>query len=189
MFAQWREIDRLNDRFARDGGGFRIFKGIESDILTDGRLDYPDEVLAGFDFVIGSVHSVLDMDPDAMLERFKRAADNRYLTIIGHPTGRLLLRREGNAFDLEALIRHASDAGAAIEINSNPWRLDMDWRHGRLARACGLMSAVCPDAHHPDGIADITYGVGIARKAGFAARHILNTKPVDALSAWFQNRR
>ena len=189
VFAQWREIDRLNDRFARDGGGFRIFKGIESDILTDGRLDYPDEVLAGFDFVIGSVHSVLDMAPDAMLERFKRAADNRYLTIIGHPTGRLLLRREGNAFDLEALIRHASDAGAAIEINSNPWRLDMDWRHGRLARACGLMSAVCPDAHHPDGIADITYGVGIARKAGFAARHILNTKPVDALSAWFQNRR
>lgn len=188
VFAQWREIDHLNDRFARDGGGFRIFKGIESDILTDGRLDYPDEVLAGFDFVIGSVHSVLDMAPDAMLERFKRAVDNRYLTIIGHPTGRLLLRREGNAFDLEALIRHTADAGAAIEINANPWRLDMDWRHGRLARACGLMSAVCPDAHHPDGIADITYGVGIARKAGFAAPQILNTKSADALAAWFQNR-
>lgn len=189
VFAQWKEIDALNERFTKDGIGFSIFKGIESDILTDGRLDYPDEVLAGFDFVIGSVHSVLDMPPDAMLERFKRAVDNRHLRMIGHPTGRLLLKREGNPFDLEALIRHAAEAGVAIEINANPWRLDLDWRHGRLARACGLMSAVCPDAHEPAGIADITYGVGIARKAGFTPGHILNTKSAEALSAWFQNRR
>lgn len=189
VHAQWREIDALNSRFASEGVDFRVFKGIESDILTDGRLDYPDEVLAGFDFVIGSVHSVLDMAPEAMLDRFKRAVDNRHLRIIGHPTGRLLLRREGNAFDLEALIRYASDAGVAIEINASPWRLDLDWRHGRLARQCGLLSAVCPDAHEPEGIADITYGVGIARKAGFTAAHILNTKSAAELSAWFQNRR
>lgn len=183
---QWKEIDAINTRFVQEGADFRVFKGIESDILPDGRLDYPDDILAGFDFVIGSVHSSLDMAPDAMLDRFRRAIDNPHLRIVGHPTGRLLLRREGNPFDLEALIRHAADAGTAIEINANPWRLDLDWRHGRLARECGLMSAVCPDAHEPDGIGDIRYGVGIARKAGFTAERILNTRTAAELAAWFQ---
>ncbi len=188
VFAQWKEIDALNDGYARAGVDFRILKGIESDILTDGRLDYDDDVLAGFDFVIGSVHNVLDMPVDAMLERFKRAVDHPACRIIGHPTGRLLLRREGNAFDLDALIDHAAAAGVAIEINASTWRLDMDWKYGPHARQVGLMSSINPDAHETDGLDDVRYGVGIARKAGFGPGSILNTKPVDELVAWFKSR-
>lgn len=188
VMAQWAEIDEMNESFDKNGIPFHVFKGIESDILADGRLDYPDDVLSGFDFVIASVHSSLDMAPEAMLNRFKRAVDNRHCTIIGHPTGRLLLKRDGNPFDMDSLIEHASAAGVAIEINASPWRLDLDWRHGRKARETGLMSSICPDAHDTEGIADIRFGVGVARKAGFTTSHILNTMSTDDIRTYFSSR-
>ncbi|MBP3192759.1 DNA polymerase/3'-5' exonuclease PolX [Natronogracilivirga saccharolytica] len=188
VHQQWEEIDALNKEFAESAGGngFVILKGIESDILSDGRLDYPDEVLAGFDMVIGSVHSVLDQPPDAMLGRLMQAAEHPHIHMIGHPTGRLLLRRDGNKADLNRLITHAAAHNTAIEINANPWRLELDWRYGRKARDAGLMSAVCPDAHSTDGLDHVRYGVGTARKAGFSAGQILNTLSVKELFAWLK---
>lgn len=188
VYAQWAEIDELNESFAKNHIPFQVFKGIESDILTDGSLDYPDDILAGFDFIIASVHSSLDMAPEAMLNRFKRAVDNPHCTIVGHPTGRLLLKRDGNPFDMDALIEHASAAGVAIEINASPWRLDLDWRHGRKAREAGLMSSICPDAHDTEGIADIRFGVGVARKAGYTKSRILNTMSTDDIRTYFSSR-
>ncbi len=181
---QWEEIDALNSEFADMGIDFTILKGIESDILTDGRLDYPDDLLAEFDLVIGSVHSGLDQPPEKMLNRLMEAAAHPYLHMVGHPTGRLLLRRDGSKADLNRLIEHAAKHKTAIEINANPWRLDLDWRYGRKARECGLMSAVCPDAHNIKGLDHMRYGIGIARKAGFTAGHILNAKTLTDLKKW-----
>jgi DNA polymerase (family 10) len=189
VFAQWKEIDALNEAFAKQGTEFRIFKGIESDILLDGSLDYPPDVLAGFDFVIASVHSSLDMEPEKMLERLKKAAENPFTNILGHPTGRLLLKREGNPFDMNTLIDAAAAACTAIEINANPWRLDLDWRYGQKARQAGLLTAICPDAHETDGIDDVTFGVAVARKAWFEPERVVNTKTVVALESWFRSKR
>lgn len=186
VFKQWKEIDALNNQFAKEGVRFRIFKGIESDILADGSLDYNADILRGFDFVIASVHFSLDMEPQKMLERFKRAIENPYSRIIGHPTGRLLLKRDGNPFDLNELIDFAAEHKTAIEINASPWRLDLDWRYGRKAEQAGLMSAICPDAHDIEGLQDVRFGVAIARKARFTKERILNSKTIEALEAWFK---
>ena len=181
---QWEEIDALNREYADKGIDFTIIKGIESDILADGRLDYPDDLLAEFDLVIGSVHSGLDHPPEKMLNRLMEAAAHPQVHVVGHPTGRLLLRRDGNKADLNRLIEHASKHKTAIEINANPRRLDLDWRYGRKARECGLMSAVCPDAHDIKGLDHMRYGIGIARKSGFTAGHILNAKTLADLKKW-----
>lgn len=183
---QWEEIDDLNSQFADKGIDFTILKGIEADILTDGRLDYPDDLLEGFDLVIGSVHSGLDQPPEKMLNRLMEAAAHPHIHIIGHPTGRLLLRRDGTKADLNRLIGHAAKHKTAIEINANPRRLDLDWRYGRKARECGLMSAICPDAHDINGLDHMRYGIGIARKAGFTAAHILNAKTLPDLKKWLK---
>ncbi len=183
---QWEEIDALNREFADQGKDFVILKGIESDILSDGKLDYPDDLLAEFDLVIGSVHSGLDHPPEKMRDRLMTAAAHPQIHMIGHPTGRLLLRRDGSKADLNRLIEHAAEHKTAIEINANPWRLDLDWRYGRKARECGLMSAVCPDAHDIAGLDHVRYGIGTARKAGFTAGHILNTKPLGELKKWLK---
>ncbi len=185
---QWKEIDAVNDKLAREGHNFRVFKGIESDILADGSLDYDEDVLAGFDFIIASVHFSLDMPPDKMLDRLVRAVEHPKTTILGHPTGRLLLRRDGSKVDLNTVIERAAAAGTAIEINANPWRLDIDWRYGNKAKEVGLMTAVCPDAHETDGIDDIQYGVRIARKAKFNKERVLNTLGTKELSEWFKRK-
>ena len=185
---QWEEIDALNREFADQGREFKILKGIESDILSDGSLDYPDDLLAEFDLVIGSVHSGLDHPPEKMLDRLMTAAANPHIHMIGHPTGRLLLRRDGSKADLNRLIEHAAEHKTAIEINANPWRLDLDWRFGRKVRECGLMSAICPDAHDIAGLDHVRYGVGIARKAGFQAAHILNAKPIRDIKKWLDKK-
>jgi DNA polymerase (family 10) len=182
---QWEEIDQLNEQYAQQEIDFRIFKGIESDILSDGSLDYEDELLEQFDFVIASVHNGLGMDQEAMTQRFMRAIEHPATKIIGHPTGRLLLKREESKLDMNALIEHAAQHNTAIEINANPMRLDLDWRHGNKARSEGLMSAVCPDAHTTDSIDYIRYGVKIARKGKFGPDRILNTKTAEELADWF----
>jgi DNA polymerase (family 10) len=185
---QWEEIDKLNEKFASEGTDFRIFKGIESDILSNGDLDYKDKILEGFDFVIASVHNGLDMSRDKMMTRFRNAISNPYTDIVGHPTGRLLLQRDGSDLDMNELVELAAEHNTAIEINANPYRLDLDWRHGNKARDVGLMSSINPDAHSKDGIDYIPYGVRIARKAKFNKDRILNTKSAEELAEWFANR-
>lgn len=185
---QWHEIDELNEKFHKEGIGFRVFKGIESDILMDGSLDYDEDILKGFDFIIASVHFSIDMPAEKMLDRLVRAVENPYTTILGHPTGRLLLKRDGSKVDLNHVIERAASAGTAIEINASPWRLDLDWRYGNKARELGLMTAVCPDAHDTDGIDDIQYGVKIARKAKFDKARVLNTKSTIEIEQFFSRK-
>lgn len=183
---QWDEIDKLNEEFADKD--FRIFKGIESDILSDGSLDYEDELLEGFDLVVASVHNGLDMSRKKMMDRFRNAIKNPFTRIIGHPTGRLLLQRDGSELDMNELIELAAKHNTAIEINANPRRLDLDWRHGNKAKEVGLMSSINPDAHSKKGIDNIPYGVRIARKAKFEKERILNTQSADQVTKWFKAR-
>lgn len=183
---QWEEVNNLNEEFADKN--FRIFKGIESDILGDGSLDYDDEILEGFEFVIASVHNGLEMSRDKMMTRFRNAITNPHTDIVGHPTGRLLLQRDGSDLDLNELIELAAEHNTAIEINANPWRLDLDWRHGNKAKDVELMTSINPDAHSKKGIDHITYGIRIARKAKFEKARVLNTKSADELAEWFRQR-
>ena len=186
---QWEEIDKLNKEFAENDIDFKIFKGIESDILSDGSLDYEEEILDGFDFVIASVHNGLDMSRDKMMTRFRNAIKNPHTDIVGHPTGRLLLQRDGSDLDMNELIELAAEHNTAIEINANPRRLDLDWRHGNKAKEVGLLSAINPDAHSKRGIDHISYGVQTARKAKFEKQRILNTKSAEELLDWFESHR
>ena len=186
---QWEEIDKLNKEFAENDIHFKIFKGIESDILSDGSLDYEEEILDGFDFVIASVHNGLDMSRDKMMTRFRNAIKNPHTDIVGHPTGRLLLQRDGSDLDMNELIELAAEHNTAIEINANPRRLDLDWRHGNKAKEVGLLSAINPDAHSKRGIDHISYGVRTARKAKFEKQRILNTKSAEELLDWFESHR
>lgn len=181
---QWQEIDGVNATLS----GFRVLKGIESDILVDGALDYPDEVLAGFDFIIGSIHSRFNVSRDEMTERVCRAMDSRYLTIVGHPTGRLLLSREAYPIDLDRVFSKAAETGVAIEINADPHRLDLDWRVLAEARAHGVTMSIGADAHNLAGLANVEFGVGIARKGGLGPDAILNCRDVDGFLAFAQTR-
>ncbi|MCH8568204.1 MAG: DNA polymerase/3'-5' exonuclease PolX [Balneolales bacterium] len=185
---QWDEIDELNEHFRENGVEFRVFKGIESDMLQDGSLDYPDEILEGFDFVIASLHASLDMPPDKMLARYTRAIENPFTRIVGHPTARLLLRRDGSKVDINKLVELAAKHNTAIEINASPWRLDIDWRYGQKAKKEGLLTAICPDAHDIPGLDDMKYGVAIARKGWFSKDRIINTKTAEELETWFRSR-
>ncbi|WP_142714020.1 DNA polymerase/3'-5' exonuclease PolX [Fodinibius sediminis] len=185
---QWDEIDQLNEELSAEGKDFRIFKGIESDILSDGSLDYEDEILEGFDLVIASVHSSLGLPQEKMMERFRRAIENPYTHMVGHPTGRLLLKRNGSRLDMNRLIELAAEHHTAIEINANPWRLDLDWRHGDKAKEVDLLSSINPDAHSIEGIDYIQYGVRIARKGKFDKGRILNTRSADQFAAWLKDR-
>jgi DNA polymerase (family 10) len=183
---QWRAIDALNDRYA---GAFRLFKGVECDILADGTLDYPDEVLAGFDYVVASVHSRFGLSREAMTERIVRAVAHPMVTMLGHPTGRLLLARDAYALDLEAVIAAAAAHGTMIEINANPHRLDLDAPHARRARDLGVAIAINPDAHSTAGLDDLDYGLGQARRAGLRPEDVLNTRPAGEVAGLFARRK
>jgi DNA polymerase (family X) len=187
---QHAEIDALNARYA-DGSSaaFRIFKGIESDILASGDLDYPAEVLASFDYVVGSVHSGFRSTREEMTERIVRAVRNPALTILGHPTGRLLLRREGYPVDVRAVIEAASESGVVIEINANPHRLDLDWREVRYAVELGVLIAINPDAHSIPELENVAFGVNMARKAGLSPDQILNCWSLEEIDGYLAERR
>lgn len=178
---QHQEIDAINARTA----DFKIFKGIEVDILQDGSLDFADDVLASFDFVIASVHSNFNLSMDAMTERICRALRNPYVTMLGHPTGRLLLAREPYALDMEKVIEIAGEEKKIIEINASPYRLDLDWRWGRLAKAKGVKTALNPDAHSIEGLQDYHYGIGIARKGWFEKGDVLNSYSLSEVEQYF----
>ena len=158
-----------------------IFKGIECDILPDGSLDYPDETLSSFDFVIASIHSNFQMPEGEMTQRIIRAIQNPYVTMLGHPTGRLLLSREGYVFDLRKVIVVAGENSVILELNANPYRLDLDWRMGLYAKEKGCLISINPDAHSLEGILNVVYGVGIARKGWFTKEEVFNTKTASVM--------
>lgn len=181
---QFEEIDRLNREYA----GFKIFKGIEADILADGRLDYPDEVLARFDLVIGSVHSQFQMSREEMTERILRALDNPYLTMLGHPSGRILLQRPSYGVDLEAVIGRAAQNGVILEFNASLYRLDLDWRWCKKAREQGVVIAVNPDAHSLGELDLVRLNLAVARKGWLEGEDVFNTRTVEEVSAYFSGR-
>ncbi|WP_297335415.1 DNA polymerase/3'-5' exonuclease PolX [Algoriphagus sp.] len=185
VLKQHEEINALNQELAP----FKIFKGIESDILGDGSLDYPDEILAKFDFIVSSVHSILNMDVTRATNRLLTAIQNPYTTILGHPTGRLLLRREGYPIDHKAIIDACADHEVVIEINANPWRLDLDWRWVRYAMEKGVKLAINPDAHEMEGYRDMKYGVLVGRKGGLTKEMTLNALNREEISTYFENRK
>ncbi|WP_192351251.1 helix-hairpin-helix domain-containing protein [Algoriphagus sp. Y33] len=184
ILKQHKEIDELNKEMAP----FRIFKGIESDILSDGKLDYEDNVLASFDFIVSSVHSILNMDINRATSRLITAIENPYTTILGHPTGRLLLRRQGYPIDHKAIIDACAANNVVIEINANPWRLDLDWRWVRYAMDQGVKLSINPDAHEMEGYADMKYGVLVGRKGGLTKEMTLNAMSVDEITNYFGSR-
>lgn len=185
VVRQHDEIDALNETF----DDFRILKGIEADILPSGKLDYDDATLDRFDYVIGSVHSRFRMSEADMTARIINALDDPRLTILGHPTGRLLLSREPYAVDMNAVIEKAAEAGVAIELNADPHRLDLDWRHCRRAKELGVAIEIGPDAHSTGGLDNVAIGVGIARKGWLERDDILNARSADDVVAFATARR
>ena len=183
--AQWARIDELNEKYP----GLHLFKGIEADILKDGRLDYDEDLLAGFDFVIASIHSHFHLDSRTQTERLIRALQSPFTTMLGHPTGRMLLAREGYAPDMTAVIDAAAEYGKIIEINTTPKRLDLDWRHLPYAKEQGVRISINPDAHRMTAIQTIPLGVMIARKAGLTTRDVINTRGVDDVKTCFEETR
>src|SRR6266702_2725008 len=175
---QQEEIDALNEEYA---GRLRILKGTECDILRDGSLDYADDVLQSFDFVIASIHSNFNLPSEEQTRRMIRAISNPYVNIIGHPTGRILLGREGYTLDIEAVIDAAAEHGVCIEINASPLRLDLDWRYLHRARDKGIRIPIDPDAHALAELDEMYYGVGVARKGWLRARDVLNTMQTEEL--------
>jgi DNA polymerase (family X) len=187
---QHAAIDAWN---RKRGGELHLFRGVEADILQDGQLDYAaqgdDAVLDAMDYVVGSVHSNFRMERAAMTKRVQRALADPRLTFLGHATGRLLLTRDGYDIDLDAIIRSASEHGAALEINADPHRLDMSWQHWPAARALGIRTAVNPDAHSVGGMSNVRYGVGIARKAWLGVADVVNAWPLEDVQAYFEESR
>jgi DNA polymerase (family 10) len=182
---QQTEIDRLN-RSAK--GRFRVFKGIESDILPDGSLDYDEAVLKQFDLVIASVHSQFRMDRTAQTERILRAVQNPFVHVLGHMTGRQLLRRPGYDIDIERVLAACAKHGVAVEINANPWRLDIDWRWHRRAAELGCLFAINPDAHSTREIDNVRWGLAMARKGGISPERVVNTLRRDDFERWLRRR-
>lgn len=189
ILEQHAEIDALNARFVAEGVDFRVLKGIEADILPCGRVDYDAAFLDRFDFVIGSVHTRYGMNAEQMTNRVLKALDDPHLTILGHPTGRLLLTREPYAIDLEAVIAKAGRVGVAIELNADPHRLDIDWRACRIAAEQGTLVSIGPDAHSPQGFENLELGVAQARKGWLSAANVLNTRSADDVLAFARARR
>ena len=185
ILRQWDEIDGVNGQMK----DFHIFKGIESDILADGALDYPDTFLERFDLVVASIHSRMSMDREAMTLRICRALEHPATTLLGHPTGRLLLKREPYELDLERVFEVAGRHGVVMEINAHPMRLDLDWRAMRKAKAAGCKFAINPDAHIPADLPYVKYGVGIARKGWLGPKDVINTMSLRAFKGWLEIRR
>lgn len=185
VLAQLDEIDELNATLT----DFRVLKGVEADILADGRIDYDDDLLERFEFVVASIHSRFSMDREAMTARLLRALDDPRMTILGHPTGRLLLSRQPYPMDLEAILEKAVALGVAVELNADPKRLDLDWRHLQTAKRLGATVAIGPDAHSPKGLDIMDIGIGIARKGWLEPADILNAGTADDVLAFARARK
>ncbi len=188
---QHAEIAVLNAAYAlaRPANPFKILKGIESDILGDGSLDYSDSILATFDYVVASVHSNLTMTKEKATARVLKAVENPYTTILGHPTGRLLLSREGYPLDHKVIIDACAQNKVVIEINASPWRLDLDWRWIRYCMEQGVMLSINPDAHAMKGYFDMHYGVAVARKGGLVKNMTFNALSLVEMEKYLENRK
>jgi DNA polymerase (family 10) len=182
---QWEEIDRLNRRLE----GVTILKGTEVDILEDGSLDYDDQLLAGFDYVVGSVHTLFGMPEEQMTARVCKALEHPALTMLGHSTGRLLLKREGYKIDLEKVIQCAAKNGKMIEINAQPLRLDLDWVHVKRAKNLGIPIVINPDAHSPGELALTRFGVNVARRGWLTKDDVFNTRSLKEVMKELQRRK
>lgn len=183
LLKQWEEIEDLNKKY----NDIVILKGVESDILPDGSLDYEEKILEKFDLVIASIHSHFGMSKEEMTKRVINAVKNKYTKIIGHLTGRLLLSRDSYEIDVYQVIDAAKEYGKIIEINASPYRLDIDWRYIKYAKDRGVKFAICPDAHSVEGLEDVNYGIGIARKGWLEAKDVVNTYELDMVFNIFSN--
>ena len=182
-------VGRLNDELADGETPFRIFHGIESDILRDGSLDYEQQILEAFDFVVGSVHTGFSMTEEEATERLVRAVGNPHTRILGHPTGRLLLGREGYPIDHERVIEACAEHNVALELNANPHRLDLDWRWVRHATDQGVLISINPDAHATSELDYVKWGVAVGRKGWLTPDQCLNAKSLDAFVQWLNDTR
>ncbi len=185
VLAQFKEIENLNAK----NTNFHIFKGIESDILNDGELDYDEDILKQFDFVVASVHSNLKMDESKANARLIKAIENPYTTMLGHPTGRLLLARQGYPINHQLIIDACAANNVAIEINANPLRLDLDWRWIDYALQKGVLLSINPDAHKKEGYHDMKFGVMVAQKGGLSKEFCLNAWDKNKLSDYFKSKK
>lgn len=194
---QQKEIDAYNanhsplsHRGRRAGGeGVHIFKGTECDILGDGSLDYDDDDLASFDYVVASVHTLFNQPLQEMTARIIKAIEHPRVTMLGHATGRLLLRRDAYKVDLDAVLHAAAKAGTMIEINANPYRLDLDWVHCKRAKALGVMLVINPDAHATDELAFTRFGVDVARRAWLEKADVFNSKKLTEVAKALEIRK
>ncbi len=184
VLAQHAEIDALNKKYPN----FYIFKGIESDILNDGSLDYEEDILKQFDFIVASVHSNLKMDEEKANARLIKAIENPYTTMLGHPTGRLLLARQGYPIDHAKIIDACAANNVSIEINANPLRLDLDWRWIDYALSKGVFLSINPDAHKKEGYHDMHYGVLVAQKGGLSKEYCVNAWTKEKLNDYFKSK-
>jgi DNA polymerase (family X) len=185
LSAQVAAIRKLNQKF----NGFRLFTGIECDILRDGSLDFPDEVLAKLDFVVVSIHSVFNLSEAEMTKRIIRAISNPFVTILAHPTGRLLLQREPYLVDLASILDAAAETGTWVELNAAPKRLDLDWRWWPRANEKGVKCVIDPDAHRVERLQDLWFGIGIARKGWLTKDDVMNCLPLDKIEAELKRKR
>jgi DNA polymerase (family 10) len=179
---QHAEIDTVSAKMK----GFKIFKGTECDILPDGGLDFDDEVLSTFDYVVASVHSHFNQSEAEMTERILKAVRHPAVRMLGHATGRLLLRRDGYKVDIEAILKAAAECGTFVEINAHPQRLDIDWIQCKRAKALGVTLVINPDAHHPEGIALTRFGIDVARRGWLRKEDVFNTRTAAEVAAVFK---
>ena len=186
---QLTEIRQINDLLAKEGSDFRLLTGAEVDILKDGRLDFPDDLLAELDVVIASIHQSFSQAETENTSRLIGAARNPCVHILGHVTGRLLLEREGYKIDHRAVIDACAETGTWIELNASPYRFDMDWRYWRYAKSKGVMCVVNCDAHRFEQAGYLRLGTGIARKAGLTREDVVNTLPLDKLLTKLREKR
>lgn len=183
-----KQVDQIRE-YNQRGGECHIFAGVECDILKDGTLDYPDEILSQLDYVVASVHSITGMTEDEMTQRIIRAIENPYVTMLGHMTGRLLLKRDAYPVNIPKIIDAAAETGTWIELNSNPLRFDMDWRHWKSAREKGVKCVINPDAHHYSQIGYVRLGTNIARKGWLEKRDVINTQTLSEIKRALQEKR
>lgn len=182
---QWAEADALNKKLK----GIRILKGTECDILPDGALDFPDDLLAGFDYVVASVHSHFGLTEEEQTARVCKALSHPAVTWLGHATGRLLLRRQGYKLDIEKVLQTAAAHGKMIEINAQPDRLDLDWTHVKRAKELGIPLVINPDAHSPGELGYFAYGVNVARRGWLTAADVFNTRPLAEVLRELERRK